>query len=911
MERPTHGVVLETKLIPPTVSGTVIRRQRLLSRALLGMQSKLVLLDAPAGYGKTSVLAQVHRILDNEHRRVAWLSLDDADNDLARFLSHLVAAVQRSGARFGGSTVALLGSGAPLPPHILRTSLLNEMAALDEDMHVFLDDYHIINDGDVRETIAALLAAPLVRLHVMVASRGRNDLPLLGKMRALGQLTHIDGAEMAFSEAEAFEFLGKTCKVPLQPADVATLCARTEGWAASLQLACIALEEVDDVAGFLETFSGDTSSVEELLVEEVLQRQSPELQRFLMETSILARFTVGLANAVTSRESARGTMDEIEAKNLFLFSIDHRRTWYRYHHLFAEVLRRRLIERDPSRVAELHRLAARWLAKNDCLPEAIEHALLADDAECAGALLERASGPLFAAGQVDTLQRYASRLPTDVRNRLPRLQLELSWDQELEWRFAEARATLDSVRECLSSPATPMTCEGIESEPGFLASKLAHREMMLLLLTDKVSEAASLCERWTEQTPSRDPFMLASVGTTLLVVNRERYACEGAPAEAARLRELFLSGGAVYGTVFHDCATGTVLFARGDVTGAEQVYERARRCAIDLHGEKSRLTAMPTAMLAELCYERGELGRASELLAQHIGFPAEFGWLDNLIARFVTSARLAFAEHRHDDAEDALEAGQAIATKHGLERLGWHLLLEQLRQLIARGDAKAAMALFARRTWRDARRVHGPGNVPTVVDELVALCAARIALVRGEVTTVIPALKKWLALTRERRIVRSSMRIGAILASAQVQAGDVNGARRTLIDMVNATPKAVFVRSLIDEGSNVLGVLSDLLADHADAGGDTWQRLSRILAGQDAGTPAANGSPTSLSGSLSARELDILRFSAQGMATSDICRAVNLSENTVKWYWSRIFSKLQVHRRFDAIKVARQQKLLA
>ncbi|MGH8519068.1 MAG: hypothetical protein ACREUE_16585, partial [Panacagrimonas sp.] len=349
MERPTHGVVLETKLIPPKVAGTVIRRQRLLSRALLGMQSKLVLLDAPAGYGKTSVLAQVHRILDNEHRRVAWLSLDDADNDLARFLSHLVAAVQRSGTRFGGSTVALLGSGAPLPPRILRTSLLNEMAALDEDMHVFLDDYHVINDGDVRETIAALLAAPLARLHVMVASRGRNDLPLLGKMRALGQLTHIDGAEMAFSEAEAWEFLGKTCKVPLQPADVATLCARTEGWAASLQLACIALEEVKDVAGFLETFSGDTSSVEDLLVEEVLQRQSPELQKFLMETSILARFTVGLANAVTSRESARSTMDEIEAKNLFLFSIDHRRTWYRYHHLFAEVLRRRLIERDPSR----------------------------------------------------------------------------------------------------------------------------------------------------------------------------------------------------------------------------------------------------------------------------------------------------------------------------------------------------------------------------------------------------------------------------------------------------------------------------------------------------------------------------------------------------------------------------------
>lgn len=913
MERPTQASVLETKLIPPTVSGTVIRRQRLISKALLGVQTRLVLLDAPAGYGKTSVLAQVHKILADERRRVAWISLDEADNDHARFLCHIAAAIRQSGARFGNSTMTLLGSGAPLPPSILRTSLLNEIVALDEDLYVFLDDYHYVVDREVRETIRSLLSAPLPRLHLVVASRGRNELPLLGRMRTLGQLTHINGAEMAFSEAEAGEFLGRACKVPLEQAQVSQLCARTEGWAASLQLACIALGDVADVAGFLNTFSGETRSVGDLLVEEVLQRLSPELQKFLMETSVLSRFSVGLANAVTCSGDGRRTVDEIEAKNLFLFSLDEQRTWYRYHHLFADFLRRRLVDRDPSRLAELHHRAAEWLSRNNCLTEAIDHAFLAGDTERAGAFLELASGQLYAIGQVETLHKQSARLPPQVLRRLPRLQLELGWDQEIEWRFEEARATLDSVRDCLEPPP-PQSGAGLETEASFLTSKLAHREMMLMLLTDRLSEAAMLCDRWKAQTPSKDPFMLASVGTTMMVANREQYLCDGVSTGAAGLRDLFLRGGAIYGTVFHDCATGTVLFMRGDVTCAEQAFERARRCAIELHGDDSKLAAMPTTMLAELCYERGELARASELLARHPSFSAEFGWVDHAIARFVTAARLAFAEHRFDDADDALEAGHAVAEKHNLSRLRWHILAEQVRQFVARGDGKAAAALLGRSASRESSRTKAPGAAPTVTDELIALSWARIAIDRGEGAAVVAALRKWLAFTRNRRCIRSHVRVAVVLSHALACSGDTNGARRTVTDLLLAVPKAGFVRSFVDEGPSMVSILSGLLEDHSESDGDTWQRLSRILVGQEVRPgPAAGASEfaPSYPGSLSARELDILRFSAQGMANSDISRVVNLSENTVKWYWNRIFSKLQVHRRFDAIKAARQRRLLA
>lgn len=471
MERPMQGSVLETKLIPPTVSGTVIRRQRLISKAILGTQARLVLLDAPAGYGKTSVLAQVHRILGNERRRVAWISLDEADNDHARFLSHLAAAIGRSGARFGGSTVALLGSGAPLPASILRTSLLNEIVALDESLYVFVDDYHCIADPEVRETIKALLSAPLPQLHLIMASRGRNELPLLGRMRSLGQLTHIEGPEMAFSETEAGEFLAKACKVGLDQVQVSRLRARTEGWAASLQLACIALGDVADVAGFLDTFSGQTRSVEDLLVEEVLQHQSPELQQFLMETSILSRFSVGLVNAVTCRDDGRQKLDEIETKNLFLFSLDGQKVWYRYHHLFADFLRRRLVDRDPSRLADLHRRAAEWLACNDCLPEAIDQAFQACDPELAGSFLELASGALFANGQVDTLHKYSARLPPEVLRRLPRLQLELGWNQELEWRF-DGRARRSTACMTALHPHRPLRRGDAQPRPASWSASL-------------------------------------------------------------------------------------------------------------------------------------------------------------------------------------------------------------------------------------------------------------------------------------------------------------------------------------------------------------------------------------------------------------------------------------------------------
>lgn len=911
-----HWAVQQTKLIPPTKNGVLVERGRLLARALEASRGRLLLITAAAGYGKTSVLAQVHEGLARQQFHLGWVSLDEADNDHARFLSHLVESLRNSGLdsglRFGSAISNLLGSGAPLPASILRTSLLNELAAIDQDLFVFLDDYHLIVDVEVRETLAAMLLAPLPRIHLLIATRSRNELPVT-RLLALGQMTEIDSAELAFSDSETGEFIGTSCSKRLDEAQLTRLRAQTEGWAASLQLAAIALNGVEDITHFLDGFSGETRAVGEFLGEEVLRRQPENLQQFLMQTSILKRFNSGLAQAVTGREDSREVLDELESRNLFIFSLDDRRNWYRYHHLFADFLQRRLRDRHPSECESLHRRAAAWLTANGSLTEAIEHAFLAGDAEQAGQLLDAACVQLFAAGQLNTLHKQAARLPRDLLLRLPRLQLELTWDYELQWQFVAARNALGRVREILESSAATLSAD----EKGFLGSKLAHRELMLALLTDRLPEAHALARQWIARTPADDPFMRASVGTTQMQADRERYLCEGTPMLAESLHRMFLACGAHYGTVFHDTVSAVTLFMRGDLDAAEAIYERARRTAIALQGEDSRLAAMPTALLAELCYERGDLARARDLLARHSRSTVDFGFADHPIARFVTCSRLAFAGGRVDEAEEALEAGQHLAEMHELPRLRAHFVNERVRQLIAGTHGQQAAALLEHPRYQGCFDSLTPGDEPNTTQELLALAWSRICIDRGEYAKALPVLRRWLSHTRERHCARAVVRIGALLARLHVSSGDTGAARRVLREVLLLSPRGGFVRSFVDEGPMLLALLRDLQASLPDTDSDLGQRIREILRAVDpvaqsgAAIGVASLASTDPGDKLSERELEIIRLTAQGMATSDLSAALGLSDATVKWYWQRIFAKLQVHRRFEAVKLARRRGWMA
>lgn len=912
-----NWAIQETKLIPPTKSGALVQRDRLLTRAVDGSRDRLVLFTAAAGYGKTSILVQLYEELRRQqHQICCWISLDEADNDHARFLSHLIEALRRTGIRFGSTIAILLGSGAMLPPDILRTSLLNELSGVDCDAYIFLDDYHLVTDPEVQETVSAILLSPLSRIHLLIASRTRAGLPIT-RLRALGQLTEMEGTDLSFSEPEAREFLGRSCRQSLDAQQVARLHEQTEGWATSLQLAAIALNGVDDVSQFLSGFSGETRTIGEFLGEEVLRRLPEPMQRFLMETSILRRFNVDLAKAVTGNEDARRLVDELEAKGLFIFSLDDKRNWYRYHHLFAHFLHRRLLDREPGRCALLHRQAAEWLSAHDFLIEAIDHAFMASDPEQAGRLLDEACVQLFASGQISTLQKHAARLPQEMLSHLPRLQLELSWEHVLAWRFSAAEQAMSSVRQILDRSAAGGEPTLSVEERAFLEGKLAHRKFMLALLTDRLDEAMTLARKWLVETPINDPLMHVSAETTLMQGMRERYVCEGTPVKAEALHRMLLQDAhAVYGTVYQDSVAGATLFMRGDLDDAQKTYAGARETALALQGEQAGLTAMPTALLAELYYERGELERARELLALHDSALWEFGFVDHPIARFVTLARLAFHDQRRREAEDLLQAGLQLADRHGMLRLHAHLTCERVRQLLTEGrrkDAECAVEDPRYRTWSGGK---GVSEDATTTGELWTLAWARVCSERGEHARAVSVLKRWLGIARDGHCMRAVARISAVLARIYDRAGEAAAARRSLREALLIA--GGFVRTYLDEGPPLAALLRDLHGSLSESDAELRQRIELILNACAGDTPDlatfSRGKPMPnavANDELSPREREIVTLTAQGMATSDISRALGLTESTVKWYWQRIFSKLQVHRRFDAVKLARRQGWIA
>ncbi|MBX9608488.1 MAG: hypothetical protein K2Y51_19880, partial [Gammaproteobacteria bacterium] len=734
------------------------RRPGLLQRPALDahfarlLDCRLLLVCAPAGYGKTSALLLAHEYLLAAERRVAWLSLDEGDRDLGRFADSFLRALRRAGAPAAPEPARRLGGEVALPPTVVRTTLMNELVLLSDELFVLLDDYHLVDAEDVQSLINGVLLSPTHALRFVIASRTPNALPL-GRLRALGQVEEIEAADLTFSESEVARFVTGICGRSLSAPQVAHLRSATEGWAASLQLAGIALRDVADIDQFLARFSGEHRSVAEFLGEEVFRRQPEALQDFLLETSILRRFNAALCDAVTGARDGRAKLEDLERRNLFLFPLDAEHRWFRYHPLFSDFLRRRFAERDDTRRSEAHQRASRWLETQGFLVDAIEHAFAAADLECAGRLLDRASADLFAAGQTATLLALSARLPPAVLDGLPRLQLERAWHCELSWRFDEAREALARVEAALAAAPPPGETG---ADRALLESKLAHRRMMLRILSDDMRGTLQTATRWQATDTTHDAFMRASAGTALMAAHRVLFRCEGVRTSARMLDARYREGGALYGLVFHHCVVGTTLFERGELDGAQEAYESALQTAVELQGEHSALYNMPALLFAELYYERDRLAAAEEILAER-DIALQLGFVDNLIAGFVTRARLRAIRGATREAEALLAEGAWLGESLGFERMRAMLLDERVALLARLGQTQDALALL-----RDFRRppnvTHAPhpGEESGLTEFFMALADAQGLRLEGRAREASALLRAWYGHARARRCVRSA-----------------------------------------------------------------------------------------------------------------------------------------------------------
>src|SRR5580693_2877862 len=417
-----RDVLLATKLHVPGPRPGFVARPRLARALGEGLARGLVVVCAPAGFGKTALLADWVRSGDH---RVAWLSLDAADNDPVRFWRHVIAALDRARPGIGERAGPLLGPPAPLSFEGLVTALINELAAQPGDGEVLLvlDDYHLIDARQVHGALEFLVEHLPPGLRLALASR--SDPPLrLPRLRAGGQLAELRTDDLRFSADEAAALLREAIDTELPGAAVAALAARTEGWAAGLQLAALSLRGQADPAGFVAAFSGSHRYVLDYLAGEVLDRQPEELRAFLLETSVLERLSGGLCDAVTGRTDSQAMLEQVERANLFLVPLDETRGWWRYHHLFADLLRARLREQQPGQVAALHRNAATWCEEHGLADDAVRHAVASGDTAWAARLIERHFDEIFyLRGEGATVRRWLAALPAELAGSRPRLLL--------------------------------------------------------------------------------------------------------------------------------------------------------------------------------------------------------------------------------------------------------------------------------------------------------------------------------------------------------------------------------------------------------------------------------------------------------------------------------------------------------
>jgi LuxR family maltose regulon positive regulatory protein len=461
--------LLQTKLYIPPIRPELVSRSRLIERLNAGLDRELTVISAPAGFGKTTLVSEWVDHLrsdgakeDQIENRIAWLSLDESDSDPTRFLAYLIAALrtieprQQSAGNIGKGALSALQSPQPPPAEVVLTTLINEIAAIPDRILLVLDDCHLIEAQPIYDALTFLLEHLPPQMHLVIATREDPHLSL-ARLRARGQLTELRATDLRFTSSEAAEFLNQVMGLDLSMEDIAALETRTEGWIAGLQLAAISMQGRKDASSLIKSFTGSHRFVLDYLIEEVLEQQSESIQSFLLQTAVLNRLTGPLCDAVrfggarspTGQDNGQATLEMLDHANLFMVPLDEERRWYRYHHLFADLLRQRLNQTQPEQLPILHRRASEWYEQNGFADEAIEHALRAEDFERAAYLIEEQADAVWGRGEHTKLRRWLAGLPVELIFSKPHLCVLHAWELFTSGQQDAAEGSLQAAEKAL------------------------------------------------------------------------------------------------------------------------------------------------------------------------------------------------------------------------------------------------------------------------------------------------------------------------------------------------------------------------------------------------------------------------------------------------------------------------------
>jgi LuxR family transcriptional regulator, maltose regulon positive regulatory protein len=645
----THvpGILLGTKLYVPRAARRSVARARLTAALDRGADARLVLMSAPPGFGKTTLLGEWLAAGD---RQAAWLSLDEGDNHPATFWTYLVAALQTVAPQSGSRAMALLRASPPAPITTVLTTLINDLGELTADVVLVLDDYHVIETAQIHEAITFLLDHGPRQLHVMLACRADPPLPV-ARLRARGELVEIRAADLRFTPEEARAYLNDVMDLHLRPADVAALDGRTEGWIAALQLAALSLQGRDDVAGFIAGFSGEARFVVDYLIEEVLVRQPEPVQRFLLSTCVLERLSGPLCDAVTGEAGGRAMLEKLDRANLFVVPLDDRRCWYRFHHLFAEVLRARLVDEDPERLPLLHRRASDWYEANGEPSVAITHALAAKDFQRAADLVELAAPSTRRHRQEHLLRGWLEAFPDEFLRESAVLSNALAGT-------LMATGQSDGVEARLQDAERGLALMPADAAQEVRTGVCVHRAGLALMLGDL--EAAITHARRALGVAAADDFLgRAAAGALIGLASWYRGELGAAHAGYAESMTSMVRAGHLADVLGLAIAMADIEIVQGQPQQAMATYQRALRLAPE-GAPVLRGTADMYVGMAALQVEFGDLTAAAELLQRSHDLGEQFALPQNAYRWRAVMARIKEAAGELDAAVHLLGEAEEV-----------------------------------------------------------------------------------------------------------------------------------------------------------------------------------------------------------------------------------------------------------
>ena len=920
--------ILATKLYIPPPRAKIVLRHRLIQRLNEGLSSgrKLTLISASAGFGKTTLVSEWISDLRSETRhesrianRVAWLSLDEADNALTRFLTYLIAALQTLEPNLGAGVLAALQAPQPPSTESILTTLLNEITTLPDNFVVVLDDYHLIDSKPVDEALTFLLTHLPPCMHLVITTREDPDLPL-ARMRARGQLIELRAADLRFTPIEAAEFLNQMMGLNLSEKDIAALDKRTEGWITGLQLAALALQGSLSTQGypetsrFIQSFTGSHRFVLDYLVEEVLQRQPEHIRSFLLQTSILGRLTGPLCDAVTGQKDGRSILETLERGNLFIIPLDDQRQWYRYHHLFTEVLCAHALEEQPGQIPLLHKRASAWYEQNNLPAEAIRHALSARDFEYAAGLIEKAYPAMDSIFQSSTWLGWVGKLPDEVVRARPVLSVDYAWALTDRGEFEASEFWMQAAEQRLAGSAEQMVVAD-EAQFRALPVKIALVRSNYAQIQGDIESTVKYAELALELCPVEDHYSHAMATVTLGTAYWERGDLDG----AQRALSVWMSYCQKVGNIIFAIATGAylaeIIVAQGRLREAERIYKQSIQLASTHEQSVRHVTANLYLGLGLLCHEQGDRQSA----AQYLHKSGELGEQNVLIdwpCRWrLAQARLKEAEGDLETALELLdEAGRlyvrtSVPLFHPIDALKAKMYLRQAR-------LSEAVAWARERGLSVDDELSYLGEFEHIVLARVLIAQYKNDRPSGSIQEAIDLLEQL------RQAAEAGQRMGSVIEILAVQAlalqaqGDLSQALASVERALALAEPEGYVRIFVDEGEPMRLLILDfrLLIEKRKRDQDhnlisyVDQLLAAFVRPADIHSTINNQKSTMIE-PLSERELEVLRLLGTEMSGPEIAGELVVSLNTFRTHTKNIFNKLGVNNRRAAVRRAEELNL--